>query len=461
MKAFSHGMEAFFHDLWRAPGVAIGLAAVLMVALLDCARRLPSDSASASTPVEALRRRLRALFPPLRAPSPPAFLDNAAGSLVPARVVAAVSEVLTQRGVVNSLPGYSWGRANAELAAAAHHWTGLFVNAPGGGSDIALGPSSTALAFRMSAALSRALRPGDAVVVSELEHECNASPWRELERGGVQLRVWKAAWPAGALELPALRALLADGRVKLVALTAASNAFGLKTDVRGAAQAAHEGGAKIFIDAVHAAAHELPDVARDDLDFLVFSPYKCCAPHLGALYVRSNLIGSIDAPQLCFKDRSSLNKMEYGTPAFEALAGWLAAADYFCKDVAGRAEVSRDALEAAFRAIEALEAPLKKALVEGLVAIPGVTVYGSPALEARVGTVAFRVDGLAPADVALKLGANGVCVGNGHFYAILPTEAQGVKEAGVVRASVAHYNTVEEIERLLQGVRALSMDVKA
>jgi selenocysteine lyase/cysteine desulfurase len=177
--------------------------------------------------------------------------------------------------------------------------------------------------------------------------------------------------------------------------------------------------------------------------------------------VRSNLIGSIDAPQLCFKDRSSLNKMEYGTPAFEALAGWLAAADYFCKDVAGRAEVSRDALEAAFRAIEALEAPLKKALVEGLVAIPGVTVYGSPALEARVGTVAFRVDGLAPADVALKLGANGVCVGNGHFYAILPTEAQGVKEAGVVRASVAHYNTVEEIERLLQGVRALSMGVKA
>jgi len=412
--------------------------------------------ARARKTTEALRGRLRALFPPLRSPNAPAFLDNAAGSLVPSRVIDAVASVLMTRGAVNSLPGYPWGRENAALAASAHEATALFVNAPGGGADVALGPSATALAFRVSAALSRKLQPGDAVVVSELEHECNASPWRELARGGVELRVWRAAWPAGALELPALRALLADGRVKLVALTAASNAFGLKTPVKAAASAAHAAGAHIYVDAVHAAAHELPDVARDDLDFLVFSPYKCCAPHLGALYVRSGLVTGLDVPRLCFKPAETLSKFEYGTPPFEALAGWLAAVDYYCKDVAGCAGVSRAALELAFKSIEALEAPLKDALVKGLSDIPGVTVYGAAAPEARVGTVAFRVRGVSPKDAALRLGERGVCVGNGDFYALLPAEAQRLLPDGVLRASVAHYNTLAEVERLLEGVRALA-----
>ena len=415
-----------------------------------------SSTSGAAASLEALRARLRAQFPPLRGTAAPAFLDNAAGSLVPSRVISAVTEVLTQRGVVNAPPGYAWGRANAQLSDDAHRLAGLYVNAPGGGADIALGPSSTALAFRVSAALAKRLQPGDAVVVSDLEHECNASPWRELARGGVELRVWRAAWPAGALEVDALRALLADGRVRLVALTAASNAFGLKTPVAAAAAAARAAGALCFVDAVHMAAHELPDVARDGLDFLVFSPYKCCAPHLGALYVRTSLIEGLDVPQLCFKEKGSLNKAEYGTPPFEALAGWCAAVEYFCRDVAGRGEVSRAALKAAFRRVEELEAPLKRALVEGLCAIPGITVYGATALEARVGTVAFRVRGVAPKDAALRLGERGVCVGSGHFYAILPSEALGVKEEGVVRASVAHYNTVAEIERLLDGVRALA-----
>jgi cysteine desulfurase family protein (TIGR01976 family) len=406
--------------------------------------------------LEALRARLRALFPPLKRKGAPAFLDNAAGSLVPSRVVDAVCSILSSRGVANSLPGYPWGRANAALAARAHEVTAFFVNAPGGGGDIALGPSSTALAFRVSAALARRFKAGDAVVVSQLEHECNASPWRELARGGVELRVWEAAWPSGALDIGALQKLLADGRVKMVALTAASNAFGLLTPVAAAAAAARAAGALVFVDAVHAAAHALPDVARDDLDFLVFSPYKCCAPHMGALYVRTALIKDLDVPKLCFKEDDSLNKAEHGTPPYEALAGWLAAVEYYCFDVAGRAEVSRAALEAAFSNIEELEAPLKSALVDGLRAIPGVTVYGSPALEARVGTVAFRVAGVAPKDAALRLGEQGVCVGNGHFYAILPTEALGVKEEGVVRASVAHYNTEAEIARLVESVRALA-----
>ena len=193
---------------------------------------------------------------------------------------------------------------------AAHAAAATFVNAPGGAAEIAIGPSSTAMAFRLSAALSRRFVPGDAVVVSELEHECNASPWREIP--GVEIRVWRAKWPSGSLNLDDLSDLLGDGRVRLVAVTAASNCLGLVVDVAAAARIAHAKGALVICDSVHGAPHALPDVQRDDLDFLLFSPYKVGAPHLGVLYVRQSLIVGLDVPTLHFYDKRDASKMEYG-----------------------------------------------------------------------------------------------------------------------------------------------------
>lgn len=417
--------------------------------------------------LEATRARLRAHFPPLVQPDAPAFLDNAAGSLVPSSVVAAVAGVLTTRGVVNALPGYAWGQAQARLKDAAHAATGLFVNAPRGAADVVLGPSATALAFRLSAAMAKQMTRGDAIVVSELEHECNASPWREIEATrGVELRVWRARWPAGGLPGPAgglhvedLAPLLADGRVKLVALTAASNCFGLATQcVAEAARAAHAAGALICVDAVHGSPHALPDVQRDEIDFLLFSPYKLCAPHLGGLYIRGELIAGLDVPSLHFYDKASAQKFEYGTAPYECLAGWIAALEYFAVEVGGAprgAPLTREALRAAWEQVEALEAPVKAALLAGLGGIAGVTVYGAVEERERVGTVAFRVAGVEPAAAALRLGAAGVCVGNGHFYATMCNEALQLMPHGVLRASIAHYTSLEDVARLLQGIREM------
>lgn len=186
-----------------------------------------------------------------------------------------------------------------------------------------------------------------------------------------------------------------------------------------------------------------------------------CAPHLGALYVRRGLLGDLPFPQLHFQARDSAAKAEYGTPPFESLAGWVAALAYYAEDVGGAAPgapLTRAALETAWDRVAELEAPLKAALLDGLLRLAplGVRVFGATAPSARVGTVAFLVGSRAPADVARALGDAGVCVSAGHFYATLPCDALGLLPLGVVRASIAHYNALGDIERFVDAVRRLA-----
>ena len=381
---------------------------------------------------------------------------------MPDVVADAVSSVLRERGVVNMLPGYKWGQQQAKVKEAAHAATALFVNAPQGAAEVVLGPSATALSFRLSAALGKRWGPGDAIVISELEHECNASPWREVAATRqCELRVWRARWPEGDLVIEDLVALLADGRVRFVAVTAASNCFGLQVRcIQEAAAAAHASSALLCVDSVHGAPHFLPDVQRDEIDFLLFSPYKICAPHLGAMYIRGSLVEALEVPTLHFYDKNCASKFEYGTAPYEALAGWLAALEYFASELGGKepgAPLTRSSLERAWERVAELEAPVKAALVGGLSSIPGVKIFGSLDLEKRVGTVAFRVEGVPPEAAARALGDAGVCVGNGHFYATMSNEALGLMEGGgVVRASIAHYTSEEEVKKLISAVRGLS-----
>ena len=384
---------------------------------------------------ESRRSRLRSLFPQLsratlastERDTPSIFVDNAAGSFVPARVVDAVAEVLSMRGVCNAMPAYAAGRSQAALNDLAHEASALFVNAPNGAAEIAIGPSATALSFRFAAAVSTRWPSGSAVVVSGLEHEANASPWRQLP--GVEIRVWKPRWPKGALVIEDLEALLVDGNVRVVALTAVSNALGLRTPVAAAARTAHCHGAIIITDAVHSAPHDLIDVARDDVDALIFSPYKVFAPHLGVLYVNLSLLQSMEIPRLFFKDANSLSSIEHGTPQYELLAGWIASMRYLCTDVAGFPEsepFSRAMFEAAYRVINDLEAPLTAVLLFGLASTPGVTVCGSLDVSDRVGTIGFRVNHIAPDVLVSRLSAEyGICASSGHFCAFgsvyLPT----------------------------------------
>jgi len=410
--------------------------------------------------LESLRISLRERFPTINS-STPAFMDNAGGSLVPQRVVTAVANILERRGSSNSNQSHLFGKGQLSLKRFAHEVTGLFFNAPNGAADVALGPSSTALAFRLSAAFAKVWGKGDAVIISDLEHECNASPWRALEQCGVEIRMWRCRWPEAHLDLRDLADLMADGRVRLVAMTAASNVLGVLTEYVEATKIVHARGAMICVDWVHLAVHHLPNVARDDVDVMLFSPYKVFAPHLGCMYIRSSLIPRLNPPTLSFYDPRSIARFELGTPAFESLAGWVGSLQYIAYDVGGAEEgskLTRASLEQGYRRIAELEAPVSAKLISGLSNIPGVVVYGD--LKHRVGTASFTVAGRKSPEVARALCERGIFVNSGHFHATMPVEALGLMPDGVVRASIVHYNSESEVATLIESVRSIALASK-
>ncbi|TDE87222.1 cysteine desulfurase-like protein [Deinococcus sp. S9] len=389
---------------------------------------------------------LRAHFPPLA--SGRAYLDNAAGGLLPLRAIAAVTDHLMRYGATNATPGHAPGREMLALKGQAREGTALFLNA--NPEDVALGPSTTALTFRLAAAFARLWGPGDEVILSGLEHEANASPWRELAQVGVTVRVWHARLPEMHLHPDDLAALLSP-RTRLVAVTAASNALGVRVDIPAVTAQVRAAGAWTVVDAVHAAPHAFPDVQAWGADFVAFSPYKVWGPHLGALWVAPQHRTRLPWPRLSFVPPGDITGIEYGTPQFELLAGWLGTLDYL-RELGGHGTLTRPALEAASARIAELERPVTEQLLSGLLNAPGVTVYGPHTGQGRIGTVAFRVEGEAPELTAARLSAAGVDVAAGHFYAVQPLKDLGLYPQGVVRASIAHYTSQEDVERLLEGL---------
>ncbi len=376
-----------------------------------------------------------------------AFLDNAAGAQVPRRCIEAISGYLSAGSCNVGMP-YPASKAATELKARARAATAEYLNCRPG--EVAIGTSSTALSFLLARAFSRMWGAGDEVVISELEHEANASPWRDLGRQGVGVKVWRARWPEGRLSLDDLRALVGP-RTRLVALTSAANSTGSTPDVAGAAGIARKAGAWTFADLVHSAPHLLPDVARLGVDFAVFSTYKVFGPHAGFLFIREGLLERLPADKLHFVPDDSLQKFEPGTANHEALAGWLGSLDYLRHDV-GDGAPGRAGLEAAYRRIEALERPLVAYLLKDLPRVPGLRLYGEPGLEGRVGTFCFNLAGQPPMQVAERLAAAGVGVAAGHYYATMPMTALGCMPDGAVRASLAHYNTRTELETLVNAL---------
>ncbi|WP_034383970.1 cysteine desulfurase-like protein [Deinococcus sp. YIM 77859] len=389
---------------------------------------------------------IRAQFPPLA--SGRAYLDNAAGGLLPARSIAAITDHLTRYGATNAMPGHRPGREVLALKQRAREATALLLNA--NPEDVALGPSATALSFRLAAAFGRLWGPGDEVILSGLEHEANASPWRELAQVGVTVHVWHARPPEMSLHPDDLAALLSP-RTRLVAVTAASNALGVSVDIPAVTAQARAVGAWTVVDAVHAAPHAFPDVAAWGADFVTLSPYKVWGPHLGALWVSPERRAHLPWPRLSFVPEGDITGLEHGTPPFELLAGWLGTLDYL-RDLGGHETLSRAALEAASARIGRLEQPVAQRLLSGLLETPGVTVYGPQTTAGRVGTVAFRLKGEAPEVTAERLSEKGVDVAAGHFYAVQPLRDLGLYPQGVVRASIAHYTSLEDVERLLRGL---------
>jgi cysteine desulfurase family protein (TIGR01976 family) len=388
-----------------------------------------------------------------------AFFDGPGGTQVPQQVIDAVSECLASSNA-NIHGAFATSSRADEVTAAAHKAMANLLGCDA--NEIIFGANMTTLTFMLSRALARELAPGDEIVVTRLDHDANVSPWTALEERGCVIR-WVDIHPEDCtLDMEDLRRKVTP-RTRIVAAGYASNSVGTINDVGEIVKLAHSMGALAYIDAVHYAPHGPVDVHSLGCDFLVCSPYKFFAPHSGVLYGKREHLERLRP----YKVRPATNRLpgrwETGTQNHEAMAGVAAAVDYLAElgrrhapEVQGR----RAAILAAYDAIHKYEHGLLAHLVPALLQIPGLTFYGIKEPERfhlRVPTVAIRIEGHTPRELAIYLGERGIFTWDGNYYALNLSERLGVEtQGGMLRIGLAHYNTMEEIQRLLAGLGELA-----
>jgi cysteine desulfurase family protein (TIGR01976 family) len=377
-----------------------------------------------------------------------ALFDGPGGTQVPTAVTEAIGASL--RSAVSNRGG-PFGpslRAEETVLAARQAIADLLGGDAGG---VILGPSTTSVTYVLSNALAKTWRPGDEVVVTRLDHDANVRPWvQAAERAGATLRWWDI--DTATCEL-AHDAPFSD-RTRLVAVTAASNAVGTRSDVPGIAAAAHDVGALVHVDGVHLTPHAPVDVKELGVDFYACSSYKFCGPHLGATIADPALLATLHPDKLLPASDRVPQRFEHGTPPFELHAGLVATVDWLAGVVDGDGDRRRRVLRS-MTALEAYEHLLFTMLLDGLSAVPGLRTYG--AASSRTPTVAFRIDGLTPRQVTQALATDGVCAWDGHYYAIELVRALGLLDAGgMVRVGIAPYTNTDDVVRLLEAVQRLT-----
>jgi len=382
-----------------------------------------------------------------------AYFDGPGGTQVPRAVPEAMTAYLYEHNA-NTHWAYP---TSAETDAALAHARAVFAAFLQGRPDeILFGANMTTLTMHVARALARRWSPGDEVVVTELDHHANVAPWVEAARDrDVTVRTVRLDAATGTLDWDDLADRISH-RTRLVAIGAASNALGTITDVRRAASLAHAVGALCFVDGVHYAPHVLPDVGALDCDAFACSPYKFYGPHLGVLWMRRDLLAETPFPRLIPASDEPPERGETGTLNHEGIVGAAAAVEWLASLSGPEGDV-RARLAGSFDALHDRARDLFVTLWEGLGHISGVTRYGPPAAAARTPTVGFVVRGVSSETVARALAERGVFVSHGDFYAHTVIARLGHQPDGIVRAGCACYSTADEVERLLAGVRALTV----
>ncbi len=396
---------------------------------------------------------LRARFPSLSRMQdgrPFVYFDGPGGTQVPASVIEAVTRYY-ETSNANHAGTFATSEISDGLAAEAHAAVADLLGVTAG--EIVLGANMTTLTFHLSRSIAAAFGPGDEIVVTGLDHAANVDPWIAMAKDrDLVIRWWEPRLDDCTLHLEDLKAVISP-RTRLVAAGWASNAVGTINPVAEIVALAHSVGAWAYIDAVHAAPHLSIDARAVDADFVACSVYKFFGPHVGAVYGRASILESLAT----YKVRPSESRFETGTGNFEGWAGALAAIGYL-EDVgvmagASAAASRRARLLVAMPAIRDVEMTLYRRLHDGLAAIDGVRLFGitDPArFDARTPTAAFTVAGVAAHAVAAALGAEGIAVWDGDFYATGLIERLGfAKSGGIVRVGLTHYNTAFEVDRLL------------
>jgi cysteine desulfurase family protein (TIGR01976 family) len=398
--------------------------------------------------------RVRASYPALS--DGHAYLDGAAGTQVPVPVIDAIAAAY-RAGIGNVGGAFA---ASARSGAIVADCRQAVADLTGGLADgVILGPSMTALTYRVSSALAKGWAPGDEVVVSRLDHDANIRPWvQAASRAGAVVR-W-AEPDAVTGELPVAQyADLVTERTKLVAVTAASNVLGTRPDVTAIAARAHAAGALCYVDGVHATPHIPVDVAALGADFYATSAYKWAGPHVAAVVAAPALLQTLHPDKLLPSSEEVPYRFERGTLPFADLAGVTAAVEHLAGLAgpgarAGAPATRRERLLASMAAVEDYEMSLFGRLLDGLGGMSHVTLYGKAAR--RAPTAFFTVAGRDPRAVAEHLASRGVNVWNGDNYAYELCQVLGLQPGGAVRAGLVHYNDAMDVERLLSGVAELA-----
>lgn len=420
---------------------------------------------------------------------PAVFLDGPGGTQVPQRVIDAIADYLA-RDNANTGGAFQTSRATDRMLAEARAAMADFLNCDS--DEIVFGANMTSLTYAISRAIGRELGPGDEIVLTLLDHDANFSPWKALEEKGVTIRAAKINQADCTLDMYDLARQITS-HTRLVAVGYASNAVGTINNVAEIVRLARQAGALSYIDAVHYPPHGLIDVRALDCDFLVCSTYKFFGPHMGVLYGKREHLKRLHPYKVRANTNNIPNCWEWGTLNHECIAGIKACVDYWeelgrraatrlapsqsleravappetrqaasSHEGGGTAAVRsrREAIVAAHAAIHLHERAMMERMIAGLLAIPGLILYGirDPRhFDHRCATFVVRIEGHTPLELATKLGERGFFTWDGNYYALNLTEQLDVERlGGFLRIGLVHYNTLEEVERLLGALREIA-----
>ena len=392
------------------------------------------------------------------------FMDNAGGSQILKGAVERITEFLFERNV--QLGGsYAVSQAAADAVAQGRRAVQTLVNAARA-EEIIFGPSTTQLMQTLAGAMRRQFKPGDEIILTEADHESNIGAWERLSEFGVVIKFWPIDPATYTLKLEDLAALMSE-RTRLVCLHHVSNILGSVTPVAEIARRVHEGGARLLVDAVAYAPHRAIDVQAWEVDYYLFSLYKTYGPHIAAAYGKYELLRELDGMYHYFYGKEVVpGKLEPGNPNYELTYSTVALVDYLAAlgERAGATGNTRQKLESGFAAITSREDALTDRLLSWLNSRKDCRVIGQPDNRAssRVPTIAFKFRGRDAGEIARQMDRFGIAIRFGEFHCPRLIKALGEGgDGGVVRVSMVHYNTLDQVDRLVEALEKILAEVPA
>jgi cysteine desulfurase family protein (TIGR01976 family) len=399
----------------------------------------------------------RRFFPPLA--NGEVYFENAGGSYASRQVIEALEAYMRE---CQCQPGWRFAssRSARERLDRSQALMAATINADR--DEIVIGPSTTLNVYVLAHALAPLFESGSEIIVTNQDHEANGGAWRRLADVGVVVREWRIDPRTGDLDVDALDALLGE-RTRLVCFPHVSNIVGSVNDVRAITAKAHAVGAMVCIDGVATVAHQLPDMKALDVDFYLFSVYKMYGPHLAVMYAKREHIEAAINQNHFFHEGNVPEKLHPGGLSYESAASMVGIVDYlesvYAHHFGAEDNDLRSRLDKVYGLFQEQESSLIARVLEYLAGRPDVRLIGRDTSDAarRVPTFSVTVAGRDPADIAVQLAERGVCVGHGHFYGYRCVDALGIDPAhGVLRISMVHYNTVEEVDQLTVALDAIA-----